>query len=109
MVRSLPKWLRGSAGPDDEGVPVRIAVSTNVVDDCQLRLVSNATQSRKAEMMNIMNTCQAVYLLLTNGERRALRVLTPLSPVHGGGATELFQTFCSWQLLSVFGSDQSCQ
>ena len=101
LVRALPVWLKGGRDMECDSSEVLYAVTTSVVDDCQIRLVNNYTTSQKSEVMNIMNTCQCVHLLTQDGVRRSLRLPTPLSHVTTNGAEAMLRCFCSWQVLSV--------
>jgi hypothetical protein len=99
MMSRLPWWFRFS----DEDESVSVALTSCVVDDCQLRLVGEVVVSKKAEGMNIMNICQSLHLLTSGGQHRSLRIPTPVIPVLNGSAMEMFQSFASWQVLSVLG------
>ena len=103
LVRALPVWLKGGQEMECDSSEVLYAVSTSVVDDCQLRLVqdSHYATSHKSEVMNITNVCQCIYLLTQDGVRRSLRLPTPLSPVTANGAEAMLRCFSSWQVLSV--------
>jgi hypothetical protein len=101
LIRALPVWLKGGKEMECDGSEIFCAVTTSVVDDCQLRLVNDYSMSQKSEVMNIMNTCQCIHLLTLDGVRRSLRLPTPLSPVGANGAEAMLRCFCSWQVLSV--------
>lgn len=102
MMSRLPSWFRSS--DEDESVPVVLA--SYIVDDCQLRLVGEAVISRKAEGMNIMNICQSLHICTSGRQQRSLRIPTPIIQVLNGSAMGMFQSFSSWQILSVLGVGQ---
>ena len=101
MVRDLPSWLKGTSSLEPECPAISLAITSSVVDDCQLRLVHDFTTSQKAEVITIMNVCYSIHLLTEDGCSRCLRVPTPISPILTGGAESMLRSFCSWQVASA--------